>query len=112
MIPNKIVLNADTFNERIFGMMAEYQIPMSEALLWDFESFGFTTIHIYDKFGMKGVENRFRTYLLRNGLVGGNADFYTDIFLGRENDRVLRRVKNAESEDQSSGTTQGGTEGA
>jgi hypothetical protein len=112
MIPNKIVLNVDTFNDRIFGMMAEYQISMSEALLWDFESFGFTTYEIYDKFGMKGVENRFRTYLLRNGLVGGNADFYADIFLGRENDRVLRRIKDAESEDQSSGTSESGTEGA
>lgn len=111
MIPDKIILNADTFNERIMGMMAEYQVPMSEALLWDFESFWFTASHIYNKFGMRGLENRFRTYLLRNGIVGNNADFYTDIFLGRDNDRVLRRVKDAESESQSSGETKGGSEG-
>lgn len=112
MLPAKIILNNDTFMNRIMGMMIDHQISMSEALLWDFESFGFTTSLVYDKFGMKGVENRFRTYLLRNGLVGGQADFYTDIFLGRENDRVLRRTKDAESEDQSSGTSQKGDGGA
>lgn len=113
MFPNKIVLNSDTFATRIIDMMAEYQISMSEALLWDFESFGFTATHIYDKFGMKGIENRFRTYLLRNGITGGNADFYTDIFVGRDNDKVLKKVKdNAKSEDQPSGTSQAGDERA
>ena len=92
-------------------MMAEYQVSMSEALLWDFESFGFTAAVIYDKFGIQGLENRFRTYLLRNGLMGANADLYTDIFLGHENDRVLRKVKDAKSENQPSGETKGGTAG-
>lgn len=111
MIPNKIVLNIDTFNERIIGMMAEYNITMSEALLWDFEGFYFTASHIYEKFGMRGLENRFRTYLLRNGLVGPKADFYVDIFLGRANDRVLEE-SDAKSEDKSSGTSESGSEGA
>lgn len=112
MFPKKIVLNVETFDDRIIGMMADYQVSMAEALMWDFESFGFTTKHIYDKFGMNGVENRFRTYLLRNGIVGQNADFYTNIFIGRDNDRILKRVDDAKGEDQSSGTSQGGSEGA
>ena len=112
MFPKKIMLNVDTFDDRILGMMADYQVSMGEALLWDFESFGFTAALIYDKFGMSGIENRFRTYLLRNGIVGENANFYTGIFIGRDNDRILRRIDDAKGEDQSSGTSQAGSKGA
>lgn len=111
MIPKTITLNRETFNDRIMGMMADYEIPMSKALFWDFESFGFTAEIIYAKHGMKGLENRFRTYLVRNGIIDSNS-FYTDIFLGRDSDRILRRKDDAESEDQSSGETKSGSEGA
>lgn len=102
MFSDGIKLNVETFNERITGMMYDYNTSMSQALLWDFEGFTFTASLIYSKYGMRGLENRFRTYLIRNGIAGKDADFYTNIFLGRDNDRILKRVDNAEGEEKQS----------
>lgn len=99
MFPEKIILNDVTFTNRILGMMVDYEASMGEALLWDYESFGYKVSHIYKSFGEAGIENSFRAYLSQNG-VTDSVDFYTDIFMGRDDDRVLRKMKSAKSKNK------------
>lgn len=108
MFPTVIKLNVATFNDRIMGMMEDHNISMSEALLWDFEGFTFTASHIYAKYGIRGLENRFRTYLIRKCVSGKDSDFYTNIFLGRDYDRKLKKDDDdAKGENEQSGQNPG-----
>lgn len=104
----KLILNDNTFTNRILGMMMDYDASMSDALLWDYEGFGYNIKYIYKNFGEMGVENSFRTYLSNNG-VKENVEFYADIFMGRDDDRILRKNKNAESKDKQNRETKGNT---
>ena len=94
-------INADTYAERIVGMMADYKATMFDALLWDFESF--CGLHgpeaIYNVDGMKALERKFRVYLVKNGIVNSNdEDFYADVFMGRKSNMELN--KNAEEKNE------------
>ena len=85
-------INADTYAERIVGMMADYKATMFDALLWDFESF--CGLHgaeaIYNVDGMKALERKFRVYLVKNGIEDSkDEDFYADVFMGRSNNMKL-----------------------
>lgn len=99
MFPEKIILNDITFTNRILGMMMDHEASMGEALLWDYEGFGYKADYIYEKFGEMGIENSFRTYLSHNG-VTDSVEFYTNIFMGRDDDRVLRKMKSAKSKNK------------
>lgn len=81
------------FNERILGMMADYEVPMSEALWYDFEGVTYiNTTETYKKGGLELVEKHFRKYLSNNKInESGNVNFFTDIFMGRTEDLVLRK---------------------
>ena len=81
------------YTARIIMMMNDYKIDMAEALLWDFESFGYDTSAIYKKHGMKGVKEVFEIYLYRINRVVKDKDisFFRDIFVGESQNIVLRK---------------------
>ena len=92
-------INSDAFAERIVGMMADYEITMFDALLWDFESFGFDSEQLFKSRGINSLERSFRVYLVKNGIENvKDEDFYTDIFMGRSNNMGL--TKNAKAENK------------
>lgn len=87
-------VTADTFADRIVGMMADYKITMFDALLWDFETFcGLSDpASIYQFDGLNSLERRFRVYLVRNGIENiQDEDFYTDVFMGRSHNMQLSK---------------------
>ena len=89
-------INSDSYAKAIVGMMADYEITMFDALLWDFESYcGLTdAANIYHVDGLQSLERRFRVYLVRHGVEDiKDEDFYTDLFMGRTHNIGLRRVK-------------------
>ena len=79
------------------GMMADYNIPMSEAIWWDFEGFGYSVKELYDRGGLKAVEKAALIYLLEQKLMMVDIELYQDIFLGRRPDIGLK--KNSENQD-------------
>jgi len=77
-------MNQESFEKTIVGMMAEYDITMFDALLWDFETFLLDDAEkLYTKSGAAMLENRFRKYLTDSGVSFERKDFYADIFMGR-----------------------------
>lgn len=79
--------------ERIFGMMKDYEIDMVEAMLWDFESFGYNAVETYKKRGLGVVELQFEAYLRGINLIvkDGDVDFFRDMFTGKTENLVLRK---------------------
>lgn len=84
----------DRFNERILGMMREYDIPMSEALWWDFEGFSYDVKIIFENGGWPAIESEFTKYLRQN-LIGTqkNLTFYRDVFTGKSKDLAIKEKK-------------------
>lgn len=77
-------------NERIIGMMIDYNISMVDAMAWDFESFGRSIKELYEIGGEGYVEYEFEHYLWQNHIrKGDNIKFYSDVFMGRRNNFVL-----------------------
>ena len=87
----ELELNTETFASRIIGMMADYNITMFDALLWEFEGFGFNAEKIYEKNGLKTLEFRFRNMLTKNGLKEDDQGYYVGIFMGTENNVELKK---------------------
>jgi hypothetical protein len=80
------------FNTRLLGMMADYEISMSDAMTWDFESFGRSIKEIFELGGDAYVEHELDHYLWQNGINDyHNAKFYIDLFMGRANDFVVKK---------------------
>lgn len=93
-IDEQFTVNARSrYNQRIFGMMMDYQIDMVEAMLWDFESFGFNVTEMFKKHGLQGVETQFDNYMYLINRVVTREDilFYRDIFTGKSENYVLRK---------------------
>lgn len=89
-------INSDTYARRIVGMMADYEITMFDALLWDFDSFckRQDASAIYEDKGAVVLERMFRKYLVTNGIEDSrDQDFYTDMFMGRSNNMGLTRYE-------------------
>jgi len=81
------------FSKRLVGMMIDYKIPMSTALIWDFESFGRSIKDLYEIGGDDYVEHDFDFYLAQNGIDSfENAEFYMDIFTGRGEDLSVKKM--------------------
>ena len=77
-------MNQESFEKTIIGMMAEYDITMFDALLWDFETFLLDDAEkMYIDSGAAMLENRFRKYLSDSGVSSERKDFYADVFMGR-----------------------------
>lgn len=85
----------DVYRNRIMGMMSDYNIPMSEAIWWDFESFGPSVKDLYNYGGISALEKAALVYFLEQKLYMTDIEMYMDIFLGRKPDIVLK--KNSES---------------
>ena len=84
----------DRFNHRILGMMADYRIPMSEALWWDYEGFYNDVRKIYEQNGWEAIEKSFEKYLRVNEIKKEeNVIFYRDVFTGKSNDLTLKELK-------------------
>ena len=82
----------EVFNTRIIGMMADYGISMSDAMTWDFESFGRSVKEIFELGGDAYVEHELEHYLWQNGITSYDGiKFYTDLFMGRSNDVILKK---------------------
>jgi hypothetical protein len=79
--------------ERILGMMKDYEIDMVEAMLWDFESFGYNAVQTYKKRGLNAVEVQFEEYLRGINLImkDGDIRFFRDMFTGKTENLVLRK---------------------
>lgn len=89
------------FSSRIIGMMRDNQCTMVEALLWDFESFGYNASEDYYNHGSAYIESNFLKYLQDNGVNEATRSFYLHVFMGREPDYGLRRINNnAKSKDE------------
>lgn len=88
------------FNERIIGMMIDYKISMCEALVWDFEGCMNDIPRLYRKGGDEFVESKFRNYLSDNGMTCDEAQYYTDIFMGREEDMELKPIEKNDAKSQ------------
>lgn len=70
-------------------MMREYDIPMSKALLWDFEGFGWDARLAYQD---SCLNETFEYYLYQNNVSGTKAaKMYTEIFFGRSEDLILKK---------------------
>lgn len=93
-------INTESFSERIIGMMNDYDITMFDALLWDFESFGFDLNKIVEGRGVTSLERSFRVYLVKNGIEDSkDEDFFADVFMGRSNNMKLgKNVKDAKEQ--------------
>jgi propanediol dehydratase small subunit len=93
-------MNIDnTFEKHVVGMMADYDITMFDALLWDFESYLTQDADIiYEKAGAAVLENKFRKYLELNEVPSDRREFYADIFMGRASNMELK--KDAEAKNQ------------
>ena len=84
--------SVDVFNTRILGMMADYGISMSDAMTWDFESFGRSVKEIFELGGDAYVEHELDHYLWQNSISSyDGVKFYTDLFMGRSNDVMLKK---------------------
>jgi hypothetical protein len=78
------------FNRRITSMMQDYDIPMSKALLWDWEGFGADVIQSKQD---GNLEEDFLYYLWQNNVYGTRmGEIYADVFLGRVEDLVIKKV--------------------
>lgn len=91
------MLDNNTYAEIIIGMMKDYKITMFDALLWDFESYPFVfgnAEKIFENKGAAILESTFRKYLSLNGITSeADKDFYTSIFMGRENNMELKSAQ-------------------
>lgn len=91
------MLDNNTYAEIIIGMMKDYKITMFDALLWDFESYPFVfgnAEKIFENKGAAILESTFRKYLSLNGITSeADKDFYTGIFMGRENNMELKSAQ-------------------
>jgi hypothetical protein len=91
------MLDNKTYAETIVGMMKDYDITMFDALLWDFESYPFVFGNAEKIFKNKGaaiLESTFRKYLTLNGITSeADKNFYTGIFMGRENNLELKSAQ-------------------
>ena len=84
--------NVEVINQRLLGMMADYNISLSKAMEWDFESFGSSVDELYEEGGDGYVQYQFDFYLWQNGIHKfDNVKHYTDIFMGRKEDLILVR---------------------
>lgn len=81
--------NHDIFKNRILDMMAEYNISLFDAMVWDAEGLG---ISLSDR-GSQNLFNhdRVKLYLEMNKLDDGCIKFYSDILYGVETDKILKR---------------------
>jgi len=80
----------EIMNQRLLGMMADYNISLSKAIEWDFESFGSSVNDLYEEGGDGYVQYQFEFYLWQNGIHKfDNIKHYTDIFMGRKDDLIL-----------------------
>jgi hypothetical protein len=80
----------EIINQRLLGMMADYNISLSKAIEWDFESFGSSVNDLYEEGGDGYVQYQFEFYLWQNGIHKfDNIKHYTDIFMGRKEDLIL-----------------------
>jgi hypothetical protein len=71
-------------------MMADYNISLSKAIEWDFESVGSSVNDLYEEGGDGYVQYQFEFYLWQNGIHKfDNVKHYTDIFMGRKDDLIL-----------------------
>jgi len=70
-------------------MMADYNISMSKALLWDWHGFGADPLQS-KRDGT--LEADFLFYLWQNNVYGTDmGDIYCDVFFGRKEDLVLKK---------------------
>jgi hypothetical protein len=84
--------NLEDYNTRIVGMMMDYGISMSDAILWDFETFQRSIKEIFELGGDAYVEHEFYHYLWQNGInKPSDGKFYADMFMGRTNDLILKK---------------------
>ena len=81
----------DVYRNRIMGMMHDYDIPMSEAIWWDFEAFNTSVKDLYSSGGMPTIEKAALVYFLEQKLYMSDIEMYMDIFLGRKPDVVLKK---------------------
>ena len=79
--------NQSTFISRIVTMMAEYNISMQDAMLWDME--GFT-----DAPGANDMDFLYELdyYFWLNGLQLDETSLYHDIMTGENPDYVLTKI--------------------
>jgi hypothetical protein len=83
----------EVFTKSIITMMIDYELTMFDALLWDFEGFGYETEKLNQVHGALGLEKYFRSYLLKNGIDDRpNIDFYADIFMGRSANLCVKNL--------------------
>ena len=84
----------ERFHDRIISMMREYDIPMSEALWWDFEGFSYDVKLIFEKGGWPAIEEQFTEYLRKNLIsTQTNIAFYRDVFTGKSKDLAINEKK-------------------
>lgn len=81
----------DVYRNRIMGMMADYDIPMSTAIWWDFEAYHTAVKDLYNIGGMPAIEKAALVYFLEQKLYMSDIELYMDIFLGRKPDVVLKK---------------------
>lgn len=83
-----------TFEQRIVTMMRDYSITFFDALLWEFECVYADAEKLFKRAGHEGLEYTFRDFLKQNGVtIKADLDYYTGIFMGREENLVLYSKK-------------------
>jgi hypothetical protein len=94
IIPLLQIGSHEAYAERIVGMMRDHGCTMVDALLWDFESWGYNAEYDYYNHGIDYVEDSFVKYLKHNNVYNADALFYLDVFMGRRENYALRRINN------------------
>ena len=73
------------FSGNIIGMMADYDISMREAIVWEAENFGVN----FNRKDADLLEKDIYWYLSIHNVKGDIADYYVDVLMHRSPDRVL-----------------------
>lgn len=88
---NMSATESERFRNTILGLMAEYNITMLEALIWEFEAlFNTTGEKIFKKYGEKGMRTRFDKFMEAYGVTDEDEiNFYGGVFFGSSPDFQL-----------------------